>query len=50
MPLALGPVAPGLWAYILGKSLIPMLQLLLMACMHNGLIVYTNYALDNVTI
>jgi len=29
MPSALGPVALGLWAYISGKSLIPMLQLLL---------------------
>ena len=27
MPSALGPVAPGLWAYISGKSLVPMLQL-----------------------
>jgi len=29
MPSALGPVALGLWAYISGKSLMPMLQLLL---------------------
>ena len=27
-PSALGPVALGLWAYISGKSLVPMLQLL----------------------
>ena len=27
MPSALGPAALGLWAYISGKSLVPMLQL-----------------------
>ena len=27
MPSALGPVALGLWAYISGKSFMPMLQL-----------------------
>ena len=27
MPSALGPVALGFWAYITGKSLMPMLQL-----------------------
>jgi len=30
MPSALGPAALGLWAYISSKSLMPMLQLLLM--------------------
>ena len=32
MPSALGPAALGLWAYISGKSLVPMLQLLRVAC------------------
>ena len=48
MPLALGPVALGLRAYILGKSLVPMLQLLLI-CNCNCLLDYCKTSLNNKT-